>query len=92
MTAPEKSDIIQLRDEIAKVRRHKFFRSHNTFAGMLGYNFARGLAFGLGSAVGATFLLSVIVYVLSQVNYIPIIGEWAGLIMREIQSLNAGGQ
>lgn len=49
------------------------------------YSFLRGVAFGLGSVVGATILVSVLVYFLSSVDFIPVIGEWAAEIVRIVQ-------
>jgi len=37
----------------------------------------RGLAFGLGSVIGATILVYLVVASLSKIDFIPIIGEWA---------------
>ena len=52
---------------------------------MLGWTFARGLAMGLGTVAGATLLVSVAAYLLSQVDWIPILGDWAARIAEEIQ-------
>jgi len=56
---------------------HRFIRMHNSLPRLIWFNFMRGLAFGLGSVLGATVLVSVLVYFLSQINFIPIIGDWA---------------
>jgi hypothetical protein len=42
------------------------------------------MAVGLGTVIGATVLLSLIVWSLSQISFIPIIGEWAAQISRAI--------
>jgi len=52
---------------------------------LLGFQFARGLAFGLGSVLGATVLVSIAVYILSGIDFLPIIGDWASEIARQIQ-------
>ena len=52
---------------------------------MLGFQFIRGLAFGLGSVLGATVLVSILVYFLAQIDFIPIIGEWAQEILIAIK-------
>ena len=56
---------------------HRFIRMHNSLPKLIWFNFMRGLAFGLGSVIGATVLVSVLVYLLREINFIPIIGEWA---------------
>ena len=45
----------------------------------------RGLAFGLGSVLGATVVLSVLVWSLAQINFIPVIGDWATQVLDVIQ-------
>ncbi len=59
------------------MNNHRFIRMHNSLPKLIWFNFMRGLAFGLGSVLGATVLVSVLVYFLSQINFIPIIGDWA---------------
>ncbi|NOX39049.1 MAG: hypothetical protein GXP05_00590 [Alphaproteobacteria bacterium] len=47
--------------------------------------FLRGMAFGLGSFLGATLVVSVLIYTLASINFIPIIGDWASQIAAQIQ-------
>jgi len=63
---------------------HRFIRMHNSLPKLIWFNFMRGLAFGLGSVIGATVLVSVLVYLLREINFIPIIGEWATEILSVI--------
>lgn len=72
-----KSEIIALKAEVSRLNRNRFVRLHRTIWGMFAAQFLRGLAFGLGSVVGATILVSFLVYALSQIDFIPVIGEWA---------------
>jgi hypothetical protein len=48
------------------------------------FRFATGMAVGLGTVIGATVLLSLIVWSLSQIEFIPIIGDWAAEIARSM--------
>ena len=45
------------------------------------------MAGGLGTVIGATVLLSLIIWSLSQIEFIPIIGDWAVRIAAEISTL-----
>ena len=56
---------------------HRFIRMHNSLSKLIWFNFMRGLAFGLGSVIGATVLVSILVYLLRGIDFIPIIGDWA---------------
>ncbi len=71
------ADLKALKEEIQQLNGHRFVRIHNSTWRLLGFQFIRGLAFGLGSVIGATLLVSVLVYSLSQIDFIPIVGEWA---------------
>lgn len=78
-------EIAALRREIADLNRHRFVRAHDSWMGLFGYNFARGLALGLGTVVGATILVSIAAFFLTKIDFVPIIGEWAARIAQEIQ-------
>jgi hypothetical protein len=58
-------------------RREKFLR-------MLGTNLMRGLAFGLGSVLGASLLVSILGWWVAQFEFLPLIGQWAVRIVDEI--------
>lgn len=79
-------EVDALRLEIAKLNHQRFLRSQATWFGLLWYNFLRGLALGLGSVVGATLLVSVLVYMLSSIDFVPVIGEWANEIIAVIEA------
>ena len=68
---------------------HRFIRMHNSLTRLIWFNFMRGLAFGLGSVIGATVLVSVLVFLLREINFIPIIGEWATEILSVITDQSA---
>ena len=82
-----KDDVQALRAELERLNSHKFIQMHNKPMKVLAFNFARGLAFGLGTFLGASLLLSVAASALTQIDFIPIIGDWAKQIAAEIQSV-----
>lgn len=59
--------------------RYKFWR-----LAML--SLVRGLMLGLGTALGATALVSVVVLLLSQIEFIPILGDMASALIEEIET------
>ncbi len=74
-----------LRQELHVLNQHRFIRIQNSIPRLLAFNFARGLALGLGTVVGASVLLSIVIWSLSQIEFLPIIGEWASEIARMMQ-------
>ncbi len=73
-----------LRAEIKTFNNHRFVRVQNSWWRMMLQAFARGLAVGLGTVIGASVLVSALVYLLSQIDFIPLIGDWAAEIATEI--------
>ena len=79
-------EIAALRQELERLNRHRFVRVHNSTARLIWFQFVRGLAFGLGTVLGASILVWGIALALSQIEFLPIIGEWAAEIRRQMET------
>ena len=79
-----KSEIRALRQEVARLNSHRFVAIHNSTARLLAFRFAQGLAIGLGTVIGATALVSVLAFVLAQIDFVPILGGWAEILAEQI--------
>ena len=80
-------EVRALRREMTHMRRHRMFLLYQSVPRVLLFRFAAGMAAGLGTVIGATALLSLIVWMLSQIEFIPIIGEWSVTLADEIEAL-----
>ena len=78
--------IKDLTDEVRKLNNHRFIRVQNSLWKLLTLQFLRGLFFGLGTVLGATVLVSILVWWLSQFEFLPIIGEWAAQLVKQIET------
>jgi len=58
---------------------------HNSLWRLILFQFTRGLAFGLGSVLGVSILVSLVVWWLSQFEFIPIIGDFARQLIEWIE-------
>ncbi len=85
MTETIEKELQEIRTELKQLNTHKFIKLYNSTGKMLWFQLLRGIAFGLGSVVGATIVVSLLISLLAQVEFIPIIGEWANQIIAEIQ-------
>ncbi|MGB0797931.1 MAG: DUF5665 domain-containing protein [Planktomarina sp.] len=74
----------ELLAEVRRLTGHSYLVNNSTFFRMLMYQLARGLAFGFGSVLGATLLVSIAVYFLSNIDFIPILGDWGAQIADDI--------
>lgn len=70
--------------EVERLNAHRFVKVHNSIWRLLGFQFARGLAFGLGSVMGASILVSLLAWWVAQFEFLPIIGEWATRLLEEM--------
>ena len=86
MADPLEAELRNLRQELQTLNAHRFVTVHNNMWRLLGFQFLRGIAMGLGTALGATLVVSIVAYALSQIEFVPIIGEWAGQIAEEMQA------
>ena len=67
----------RLADALEELKDHNFMKIHESPIKFIYYNLLRGLAIGLGSVVGATLLVSILVAILAQIEFIPILGNYA---------------
>ena len=81
----QRRSINRLESAVRKLSEHYFFRMNESVWAIIWFSLLRGLAFGLGTVLGATILVYVLVLLLSQIEFIPIIGEWAVRIIEQIQ-------
>jgi len=80
------TDTERLSQAIETLNQHKLMQIYANPWRMMWVSFLRGLAFGLGSVLGATILVYVTVQILAQIEFIPILGDWAAQIIGEIES------
>jgi H+/gluconate symporter-like permease len=81
------AEVRALRQELGMLRQHKMVLLYQSVPRVLLFRFVSGMAVGLGTVIGATALLSLIVWSLSQIEFIPIIGDWAVRVAAEIATL-----
>jgi len=85
-TAKIEAEVRALRDEVVKLNNQRFFRVEASFWQLAFWSLVRGLSFGLGSVLGATILVAVLVRVLGSIDFIPVLGDWATQIIDDINS------
>lgn len=87
-----REEVRALRREMTLLRQHRMFLIYQSVPRVLLFRFATGMAVGLGTVIGATVLLSLILWSLSQIEFVPIIGEWAVQIADEIEQTMQGAE
>ena len=81
----EKAVQLRLAEAIETLNDHNLMRIYSSSRRIIWTNFLRGLAFGLGSVIGAIILVYITVQILAQIEFIPILGDWALRLISEIE-------
>ena len=86
----EKNDneIKKLGEAIKSLNNNNIFKIYNSTKKILFVSFLKGLASGLGWIIGATILVSILTFALSQIQFIPILGEWVSKLITEIHKFD----
>lgn len=84
----EQNSIKRLEKKLTELMQHNFFRIHSSFWKLILVSLVRGLASGLGWVLGATILVSLLTYTLSQIEFIPLLGEWVSRLIEEIEAFD----
>lgn len=80
------AEVRALREEVRQMNNHRFIRLHDSLWKLGLFQLYRGLAFGLGSVLGATILVAVVVNMLSSIDFIPVIGSWAQQVIDQLKT------
>ncbi len=72
--------------ELTRLNAHRLIKIHNSLPKLVAFQFLKGLAFGLGTVVGATILVSILALFLSNIDFVPIIGDWAAQIADQMKA------
>ena len=84
----DQDSIKSLEKAITVLRKHNFFRMHDSLWRLMFFSLIRGLASGLGWVIGATILVYLLTIILSQIEFIPILGEWASRLIKQIENFD----
>ena len=79
-------ELKELRESIKNFNNHNFFKIYNSIRTILFVSFLKGLVSGLGWILGATILVSLLTYTLSQIEFIPILGDLVSQLIKEIEA------
>ena len=82
------NDIKKLSEAINSLNNNNIFKIYNSTKKILFISFLKGLASGLGWIIGATILVSLLTYILSQIEFIPILGDIVSQLIQEIEAFD----
>lgn len=74
-----------LASEIKKIKSMDYLKVFNNPFKFMWFAFLKGLMVGFGSVLGASVLVGVFIFLLGQVSFVPIIGDFVEEIISQIQ-------
>ncbi|MEK7097931.1 MAG: DUF5665 domain-containing protein [Patescibacteria group bacterium] len=80
-------EVKSLSKNIRELESEKVFQIVSNPWRLMWYSFLKGLMVGFGSVLGATVMVGVFIYLLSQVEFVPIIGDWVTQILDQVKGV-----
>lgn len=78
-------EVRELTKEIARLKDMDFMQVFNRPIKFFFYSFMKGLMVGLGSVLGASVLVALLIYLLTKISFVPIVGDFVKDIVQQIQ-------
>lgn len=80
------NEVKELTHTIKNFNNHNIFKINGSIKTVLLVSFLKGLFSGLGWILGATILVSLLTFTLSQIEFIPILGDLVAQLIKEIEA------
>lgn len=90
LTASLAREVKELTKEIQKLKNSEFLKVFAHPWKFMVFSLMKGMMVGLGSIIGATVLVGFLIYLLSKISFVPIIGDFVKDIMNQIQTESSG--
>ena len=78
-------EVASLREYLRDLRLQQYIQALLNTRRIARMSFLSGMMSGLGAVIGATVVLSLLVYLLTRLEVLPIMGEWIARIVRIVQ-------
>ncbi len=79
------TEVRKLTKEVKSLRKLEFVKILKHPWKFLGMSFLKGLMVGFGSVLGASVLVALFLYILSQISFVPIIGDFVEEVLTQIE-------
>lgn len=70
---------------VEELRSRRYLQRIDKPKRFLFYNFIAGIVRGVGVAIGASIVFALIIWILSRLQIVPILGDWAIIIVDYIE-------
>lgn len=77
-------ELRSLSNEIKKLKSLEFVKIYKKPTRFFIFSFVHGLLVGFGSVIGATVIVAIFIYMLTQISFVPIVGGFVESVLKEI--------
>jgi hypothetical protein len=78
-------EVKTLSKEIRKLKNQEFLRVFKNPWRFMWYSFLKGLMVGFGSVMGASVLVGIFFFLVAQISFVPILGDFIEEIIVQVQ-------
>ncbi|MBI5754451.1 hypothetical protein HZA40_04885 [Candidatus Peregrinibacteria bacterium] len=78
-------EVKELTKEISRLKNMDFMQVFSHPIKFMFYSFMKGLMVGLGTVLGASVLVALLIYLLTKISFVPIVGDFVKDIIGQIQ-------
>lgn len=78
-------EVNQLAKQVQKLQNTELIKIYKHPGKLIWYSFLKGIMVGLGSVVGATVVVAILIYLLSKISFVPVIGDFVNEIVGQLE-------
>lgn len=78
-------EVQSLREYLQELRLQQYIQALLNTRRIALMSFLSGIMSGLGAVIGATLVLSLLVYILGRLEVLPVIGDWVAQIVKIVR-------
>ena len=78
-------EVKSLTKEVRKLKDLEYLKVFKHPWKFMGFSLLKGMMVGLGSVLGASVLVAVGIYILAQISFVPIVGDFVQEVMNQIE-------
>lgn len=77
--------VTELTKEVSNLKKLEFMKVFTHPLKFLGYSLLKGIMIGFGSVLGASVLVALFIFLLTQIKLVPFVGDFVQKVIDEIQ-------
>lgn len=86
LQAKQEKDYARLGKILTRAIKRDNIKVSDNWARFIGVSFVRGLFIGFGSVIGATVLVTIVIWAFNAFDWLPVVGEWLEALKESLKN------